>query len=181
MAVTCKGWIWDPLVRVTHWSFVFGCAAAFLTEDTRRLHEFVGYVVLGAVSLRILWGFVGRGHARFAAFVRGPREVWAFVLAMLRGNEPHFEGHNPLGAVMIVTLLSLLLVIGVSGWMTTLDMFWGVGWVEDLHESSANLLLWLVPVHIAGVIFASLRQRENLVLAMITGRKALRHRPAPTG
>lgn len=181
MSETVEKRVWDPLVRVAHWTFAFGCAAAFLTEEMRGPHKLVGYVVLAAVLVRIVWGFAGSEHARFASFVRGPAEVRAYLAAMLRREEPASEGHNPLGALMIVALLALLLVIGLSGWMTTLDMFWGVDWVEDLHEASAELLLWLVPLHVAGVIFASLRHRENLVLAMITGRKPLRHRPAPTG
>lgn len=171
--------VWDPLVRVLHWTFALGCAAAFLTDEMRTAHLVVGYTVLAAVALRILWGFLGRGHARFAAFVRGPREVLAYLAAMLRGEEPYHEGHNPLGAVMIVTLLLLLTVIGVSGWMQTLDAFWGEEWVEELHARSADLLLWIVPLHVGGVIFASLRHRENLVKAMITGRKPPRPQAEP--
>ncbi len=174
--------IWDPVVRLAHWTFVFGCAAAFLTEEARTAHRAVGYAVMAALVVRLLWGFVGNGHARFASFVRGPREVVAYTRAMLRGEEPYFEGHNPLGAVMILTLLALLAVITVSGWMTTLDAFWGEEWVEELHATSAELLLWLVPLHVAGVVFASIRHRENLVVAMITGHKPPRPRrcgPAP--
>ncbi len=166
--------VWDPLVRLCHWTFAIGCAAAFLTEEMRTAHKIVGYAVLAAVLFRILWGFFGSYHARFANFVRGPREVGAYVGAMLRGEEPYHEGHNPLGALMILALLLLLLVIGISGWMQTLDAFWGEEWVEELHATSADLLLWLVPLHVGGVLFASLRHRENLVKAMITGTK-----PAP--
>lgn len=171
MSTRAERRVWDPIVRIAHWTFALGCAAAFLTEEERVLHQAVGYVVLAALLVRILWGFVGRGHARFASFVRGPREVLAYLSTMLRGEEPYFEGHNPLGAVMIVGLLLLLAVITISGWMTTLDMFWGVAWVEDLHETSSALLLWIVPLHVGGVLFASLRHRENLVRAMITGTK----------
>jgi len=166
--------VWDPLVRILHWTFAIGCAAAFLTEEFGTLHKLVGYTVLAAVGLRVVWGFVGPGHARFASFVRGPREVVAYLAALVRGCEPYHEGHNPLGAVMILTLLLLLTVIGISGWMMTVDAFWGEDWVEDLHATSADLLLWLVPLHVAGVIFASLRHKENLVKAMITGRKPAR-------
>ncbi len=173
--------VWDPLVRLLHWTFAFGCAAAFLLEDRRTAHELVGYAVLVAALFRVLWGFLGSHHARFASFVRGPREVAAYVAAMLRGEEPYHEGHNPLGALMILGLLLLLLVIGVSGWMQTLDAFWGEEWVEELHATSADLLLWLVPLHVAGVVFASLRHRENLVKAMITGTKPARSDPVHSG
>lgn len=166
--------VWDALVRLAHWTFAIGCAAAFLTEESRSVHKIVGYIVFGALAARLIWGFVGSKHARFANFVRGPQDVLAYLRAMVRGEEPYYEGHNPLGAVMIVGLLLLLTVITISGWMTTLDMFWGVDWVEELHETSAELLLWIVPLHVGGVIFASLRHQENLVWAMLTGRKPAR-------
>jgi cytochrome b len=182
MSTPAERRVWDPIVRIAHGTFASGCAVAFLTEEQRALHQTVGYLVLAALTVRILWGFFGRGHARFASFVRGPREVLAYLAAMLRGEEPYYEGHNPLGAVMIVGLLVLLAVITISGWMTTLDMFWGVGWVEDLHETSSWLLLWIVPLHVGGVLFASLRHRENLVRAMITGTKPPRaESAAPRG
>lgn len=171
MSGTIEKRVWDPLVRIAHWTFAFGCAAAFLTEELRGPHKAVGYVVLSAVLVRIVWGLAGSEHARFESFLRGPAEVRAYPAAMLRREEPAYEGHNPSGALMSVALLALLLVIGVSGWMTTLDLFWGVALAEDLHEATAELLLWLVPVHVAGVLFAGLRHRENLVTAMITGRE----------
>lgn len=181
MSSSAERRVWDPLVRITHWTFAIGCAAAFLTEEQRSLHKLVGYAVLAALAVRLIWGFIGTRHARFSSFVRSPRVVLDYVAAMIRGSEPYYEGHNPLGAVMILALLSLLSVVTVSGWMMTLDAFWGEDWVEDLHETSADLLLWLVPLHVAGVIFASLRHRENLVKAMITGRKPIPREHGPGG
>jgi len=75
------------------------------------------------------------------------------------------------GAAMIVLLLILLAVIGTSGWMMGLDAFWGVAWVEELHETAANVLIGAVALHVIGAVAESLRHHENLPLAMITGYK----------
>ncbi len=164
--------VWDPFVRLFHWTVVGGVLLAYLTEDFRSLHKTVGYAVLAAVLLRLGWGLIGGRHARFADFVRGPGEVLRYARDILHGREERYLGHNPLGGVMVVALLTTLLVICVSGWMTTLDMFWGEDWVENLHTVAVDLLVFgLVPVHVAGVVFTSLRERTNLVKAMITGYK----------
>ena len=164
-------YVWDPFVRVFHWTVVTGVVLAFLTEDLRPVHKTVGFVVLGAVLLRILWGFWGTRTARFVDFVRGPAEILAYLRAHLRGETRPHLGHNPLGGMMVVALLTVLLTVTVTGWMMTLDAFWGEEWVEDLHEAAANSLFLLVPLHLAGVVFSSLRERVNLVKAMITGYK----------
>ncbi|GBD41826.1 hypothetical protein HRbin39_01212 [bacterium HR39] len=163
--------VWDPFVRIFHWTVVTGVLIAYFTEDWRPVHKLVGYVVLVMVTLRIVWGFLGPRHARFSDFVRGPREVLAHVRDLLRGREPPSVGHNPLGGMMVVALLTTLLVICVSGWMMTLDAFWGDERVEELHESAVNVLLGLVGLHVAGVVFTSLREGVNLVKAMFTGTK----------
>ena len=90
---------------------------------------------------------------------------------MIRGTEPRHIGHNPAGGLMIIGLLVALLGTALSGWMMTLGTFWGVGWVEEIHELLANLMLIMVAVHIASVVFESFRHKENLVRAMISGRK----------
>ncbi len=165
-------YVWDPLVRLFHWTVVGGVFLAYLTEDFRSFHKLVGYTVMVAVLVRLVWGLIGSRHARFADFVKGPLEVLRYAGDVIRGREGRHLGHNPLGGVMVVALLTTLLVIGLSGWMTTLDMFRGEDWVEDLHGVAVDLLLFgLVPMHLAGVLFTSLRERTNLVKAMVTGSK----------
>lgn len=164
--------VWDPLVRIGHWGLVLAVATAWLThEGPAVLHDNAGYLALAIVVVRVLWGFLGPARARFADFVRGPRATLAYARALLAGSEPRFLGHNPLGGWMILALLSTVALAGVSGWLLTTDRFWGSEPVEAVHAGAANLLLLLIALHVAGVIFASLRHRENLVLAMITGRK----------
>lgn len=164
--------VWDPLVRLLHWSVAAACLAdLFLLDSGRWVHRWVGYFVAGAVLVRIAWGFVGPRHARFTDFVPGPARLAAYVRALRRGEEPRHLGHNPLGALMILAFLVLLLAICLTGWMQGTDRYFGIDWVEDLHELLSNLLIAAVLVHVAGAIVASFRHHENLVLAMITGRK----------
>jgi cytochrome b len=164
--------VWDPLVRLGHWALVAGIAVAWLTrEGARGLHEQIGYVVLAIVAVRLLWGFSGTQYARFAQFVRSPATTWAYARQVLADREPRHLGHNPLGGWMTVVLLAMIALVALSGWLYTTDAFWGVKWVADLHQALSDLLLIFIAVHVAGVLFTSYRQRENLVAAMLHGRK----------
>ena len=164
--------VWDPLVRLFHWSLVALFAVAFATgEHLERVHILFGYGVLGLIAFRIVWGFVGNRHARFSDFVCGPGTVISYTRDMIAGRAERCLGHNPAGAIMIVALLTMLTATGVSGYLLTTPTYWHVKWVEALHEVTANVTLGLVGLHVAGVLVSSLMHRENLVLAMITGRK----------
>jgi cytochrome b len=164
--------VWDPIVRIFHWTVVGGVIAnlTFL-RHAETPHIYVGYAVIAALIVRLCWGFVARGHARFTSFVPGPRRLAGYFTAMLGKREPRYVGHNPAGAAMIVLLLVLLATVGTTGWMMSLDAFWGVAWVETLHEITANVLIVAVALHVIGAIVESIRHRENLPLAMITGYK----------
>ena len=164
--------VWDPLVRIGHWALVVGIVATWFVHG--KWHEWLGYTVLAVVTLRIVWGLVARGgsrYARFVQFVHSPAQTRDYTRQILRHSEPRHLGHNPLGGWMIVALLATITGICVSGWLYTTERFWGVGWVEDLHEGLTNFLFVLVALHIGGVIFSSLRHGENLVAAMVSGRK----------
>ncbi len=164
--------VWDPLVRIFHWSLVAGIALAWITsEGLDRVHELIGYGVAALVAIRFVWGFVGTKYARFSQFVKGPRATLGYLRQIATGKAPRYLGHNPAGAAMIVALLTTITGTLVTGWMITLDAFWGVEWLEDLHEVMATFVLVLVGLHVAGVIHASVVHRESLVKAMITGLK----------
>lgn len=164
--------VWDPLVRIIHWSLVGLFAVAFLSGDeSERLHLVAGYTIAGLVALRILWGFIGTRYARFSNFVRGPREVATFLKQSARLEAPRHLGHNPAGGAMILALLAVLVGLSVTGHLMTTDAFWGSEAMEDVHEVLANLMLVLIGLHVLGVAVASLEHGENLVRAMMTGRK----------
>lgn len=165
--------IWDPFVRVFHWLLVIGFAVNFfeIVRPGKYPHRVIGYIVLGLIAARLVWGLVGPRHARFIDFVRSPRHIFRHLSDLLRHRDGRYLGHNPAGGAMVVTLLLVTLLVGVSGWLSRTDWFFGVKWMEDAHGVLANVMLALVGLHVLGVLHACWRHRENLVLSMVTGRK----------
>ncbi len=164
--------VWDPFVRMFHWSLVALVAVALATgEEAEWLHVRVGYAIAALVAFRVIWGFVGSRHAQFSDFVRPPSEVIRFIGQSLRLRAARHLGHNPAGGAMIVAMLVLIAFISATGFMLTTDAYWGSETVKEAHEASAYTLVALVFVHVAGVILASIEHGENLVRAMITGLK----------
>jgi len=164
--------VWDLFVRVCHWLLVILFAVAWYSGGIwDNPHLAAGYFIFGLVVARIVWGFVGSRHARFSDFIYGPRTILLHIADMLRMRAPRYLGHNPAGGAMVIMLLATLIVVCISGVMMTTDAFWGVKWVDRLHETASTIALVLVALHVGGVIFASIEHGENLVRAMITGRK----------
>ena len=168
--------VWDVLVRLLHWSLVSAVLLAWVTSEAdqplaQQVHEWAGLTALAVIALRMVWGVIGSRHARFVQFVRNPRTTLHYAQQMLSLREPRHIGHNPLGAWMIVALLTVGMLAAGSGWLSITDRFWGEEWLAELHEFLANLLLSLAAIHVCGVLFASLRHRENLPRAMLSGRK----------
>lgn len=164
--------VWDAPIRVFHWLMVICFAGAYLTAESeywRLLHVTLGYTMAGLVGFRIVWGLMGTRYARFTAFVRGPKAVARYFGAILRGRPEHHTGHNPAGALAIVAMLALTLAITASGWAIYDDI--AGEWMGEVHEAAANLMLIIVGIHIAAVLLSSWLHHENLVRAMITGRK----------
>lgn len=165
--------VWDRFVRVFHWTLVASFATAyFSTEHIGLLHKGAGYLVLGLIAARAVWGFIAPSrHARFADFVPTPARLLRYLGLLLRGREQRHLGHNPAGAVMILYLLGATLVIGVTGFLMTTDAFWGNELVETLHTTTVDLTLIAIAVHVGANAYESLRHRENMFKAMVTGRK----------
>jgi cytochrome b len=171
-AAQAKVLVWDLPVRVFHWLMVLSFSGAWLTAESerwRQVHITLGYTMAGLVAFRVLWGFVGPKPARFSSFVRGPARAARYVASILRGDAEHHAGHNPAGALAILALLLLAAGVTASGWAN----FNGVGGhaMEEVHEAAANVMLALVAIHLLGVVVGSWAHRENLVRAMVTGRK----------
>ena len=177
---------WDPLVRVFHWSLVFFFLLAFASEDDwMNLHLWAGYAVSMLIGFRLLWGLIGTRNARFLTFVKSPAVVKQHLRDMLSLKPPHYLGHNPVAAVMVVTLLISIILVAFSGMVLiasegqgplagTLFAALNGEAMEEVHEFFANFTLLLVFAHVAGVVVSSFLEGENLVRAMITGRKKTR-------
>lgn len=163
--------VWDPFVRIFHWSVGLLFAIVWASQDWQVIHQPAGYAILALVGLRLLWGVFGSRHARFSDFIRPPDATLTYARALLRGRPPRSLGHNPLGGLMLLTLLGMLLATGASGWLMTTEPMNGSEWIEELHEGLASITLALVGMHVLGVIVMSALHGENLVRAMITGRK----------
>ncbi len=164
--------VWDPFVRVFHWSLATLFLVAYVTGDEiERVHIAAGYVIAGLIALRVVWGFVGPTHARFSNFVKSPRQVLAYLRDVALFRAPRYLGHNPAGGAMIIALLVMLAATGITGIMMTADSYWGAEWVEEVHEAFAHLTVGLIVFHVLGVLIASFEHGENLVKSMITGRK----------
>ena len=206
--------VWDPLVRIFHWSLVAAFVIAYLTGDEEStIHIYSGYAVIGLVLFRIVWGLIGTRHARFWDFVYRPSAIIQYAREFFIGRPKRYLGHNPLGGAMILLLLGSLLATGVTGYLmlgsdgvegaqaeasitpapATAHAAGGIiasayadddddegeedghhehgGLLGEIHEFFANFTLFLVFLHVGGVLLSSLRHRENLVRAMVTGRK----------
>ena len=164
--------VWDPFVRVFHWTLLTLFAVAFATGDEiEGVHIAAGYGIAFLLTLRLVWGVIGPRYARFSSFVRSPRQVLAYLRDVANFKARRHLGHNPAGGAMIMALLAALIGTAVTGYMMTTQAYWGAEWVEQLHEALANGTLVLAGLHVLGVLASSLLHRENLVKAMWTGRK----------
>jgi len=197
--------VWDIGVRLFHWSLVISFVVAYLSsEELDEVHEISGYIVLGLVLFRIVWGFVGSKYARFSDFIYSPATGIAYLKSLRAKNPIHYLGHNPLGGWMIIALLICILGISWTGLkllavedgegplaaeynlitpamaheehekeraqkspeQKKAEEFWG-----KLHEGIVNFTLFLIALHIIGVISGSRAHGENLARAMVTGYK----------
>mgnify|MGYP001819475176 CR=1 FL=1 len=178
--------VWDPFVRIFHWGLVLSFLLAYVTEeDILSIHSLAGYVVIGLLSLRVIWGFIGSHYAKFSEFFYSPSTIYQFLVETRKLKAPRYIGHNPAGGAMIFMLIASLLMTSASGLVVygaaeqagplaglMSDFPLIVSDIsEEIHEFFANFTLLLVILHVGGVLLESLIHRENLVLSMITGRK----------
>ena len=180
--------VWDRFLRFFHWTLVLCFATAFISGEVHLsvIHVLVGYALCVLLAARLYWGFKGSEYARFRAFIFPVSEAVEYLRSMLKGNPKHYYGHNPAGALMVFTLFGLLAAIFVSGLLTlgTIDfegpLVFLANRVTDessyvfrhVHEFLPNVALALVVLHLLGVLVGSIQHKENLVRAMITGKKS---------
>ncbi|WP_376717336.1 cytochrome b/b6 domain-containing protein [Bradyrhizobium sp. 62B] len=169
--------VWDLPLRLWHWAFAACVLAAWFTPTVYdRLHRIVGYTVLGLLAFRFVWGFWGSRYSRFRMIRARLRAAPGYLWNLRRGITGRYIGLNPAGTLMLVALLVSLTVSAVTGAMSVTVTFFGVWWVEDTHHYSSDAAIVLVVLHVLGVLLMGILQRENLIRAMITGRKRIRNR-----
>lgn len=165
---TIKTWDWG--VRLFHWLLVAVIAVAFLSSEEGSAlspwHVPAGWVAAILIAFRLVWGFVGGEHARFVNLIR-PSRMAGHVKGLFAGRVHASLGHNPLGGIAVLALLALIAA-------TTLT---GITGGENGHETIAYILLAMIALHVAAVVAMSFLTRDNLIRAMITGRKKTTHFP----
>ena len=174
--------VWDVPVRVSHWLMVLLVGASWWTAESKRMdwHQDAGYALLALMSFRLYWGFFGSSTARFSQFVRGPRTVVSYV----QGRWAALPGHNPLGALSVLALLGLLFaqialglfavdVDGIESGPLSLYVSFDTGRAAaHWHDVLFDALLWLIGLHVAAVLFYLFYKKENLIAAMLHGKRA---------
>ena len=182
--------VWDAFIRIFHWLLVAALTIALVTSlwlppTWIDAHVIAGTSAAALVAARIVWGFLGPSTARFSGFVRGPQAVLHHLGELRTGFGQRHIGHNPLGAAMILALLATVLAVAASGTVAlggvvksgplAFASSFAVGEAaRQVHALLAYGLLVLIGLHVAGAIFESRRTSENLVKAMVDGRKELR-------
>ena len=164
--------VWDFPVRVFHWLLVVSFAGAWLSSESeaqQMIHYAFGYTAVALVLFRVVWGIVGTRYARFSQFIKGPTETIHHIKSLLTGNQHPGLGHNPAGALAMISLMILIVLIGLTGYWSVKE-FLG-DFMSGAHEAIANLALVVVVIHIAAAIIMSFMQKENLVRSMFTGNK----------
>lgn len=168
--------VWDPLVRLIHWGLALCILLnATVIDDDAAAHSWIGYLAVALVITRLAWGVVGSRYARLADFPPNPFAAMRHAAAMLRGDKTVHLTHNPIGALMVYNLWITVLVLGLTGYMMGTVAYYGVEWVEEVHEAAFNWLIVSIVLHVGGVVLDTWRSGVPLVRSMISGRK---HIPA---
>jgi cytochrome b len=174
--------VWDLPTRLFHWALaicvVLGIVFVKIGGNAIQWHAYCGYTALALILFRVIWGFVGSWHARFANFIPSPSKLIAF----LRGQVDGGLGHNPLGALSVIALLIVVLIQALTGLFTDDDIFFQgpfaryvsnstVALLTSIHRFNQYLIFALVGMHIAAISYYYFVKRENLIGPMVTGDK----------
>ena len=164
--------VWDMPTRIFHWLLVICFAAAWLTSESERLqmiHYAFGYSACALILFRLVWGLIGTKYARFSQFIKGPNEIFGHLKGVLGSHQDVTPGHNPAGGIVMLGLMAIILLIGITGYWSVKEFLGDL--MSEAHEVIASFALALVIIHIAAAVLMSVLQKENLVRAMVTGKK----------
>lgn len=162
---------WSPVTRIIHWAIAIPILLNFFIDGGDYLHKALGYTVVVALMVRIAWGLVTKDKAHFRFFPLSPSSIRSHMSDLIMGKTKDYPGHNPLASFTYAFIWILVGLLGLTGYMMSLDAFWGEEWVEHLHEFFSKALVVLVFCHIAGMIFDSIRHKRKTWKGMITGKR----------
>lgn len=181
--------VWDLPVRLIHWLLVAAIAVSFYTMKTEgapfdfpiEIHAKAGYVVLGLLVFRWIWGITGTHHARFSNFIYSPANIFRYLRDMLSGKGRTYAGHNPMGGMSVVVLMLCVTVQALSGLFLSDDIFFTAplysyvpsdinSLMRKIHAWNSQLMLVLIGLHLLALLMHRLKG-EKLVKAMVTGYK----------
>lgn len=167
--------IWDIPTRLIHWGLA-ACIVLnlWITEEGEDWHEWIGYLAASLVGFRFIVGFGGFSGApasRFSNFPLGVADLKAFISDSLSGNPASSDGHNPLASLTYICVWILVIAMAVTGWMMSLDAFWGEEWLEDTHEALSNGFLLFMVLHASGMIIDAVQHKRSTWMGMITGKR----------
>ncbi len=156
--------VWNTKTRLLHWLVAIPVALNFFIDGGDLPHEILGYVALGGVLVRFIWGFISRDHANFNSFPLSWQEV-------KRSHTQSYPGHNPLASWTYILIWICVILLGITGFMMGLDAYWGEEWLEDLNEQLSTALSALVILHFLGIILDGIKHKRKTWLGMITGKR----------
>jgi len=179
--------VWSLFVRVFHWSLVLLFVLAYITATNGYgdWHMMIGYAVTVLLLARIVYGFLSTGYGRFSRFIYSPKAIWEHGKEIFQGHPEHYAGHSPMGGLMVFALIGSLLTLVFAGliyqgWGEYEGPLWWLDWMPGdafahqmwhLHKWLPDILIGLIGLHVLGVLLACAQHRENLIRAMITGKK----------
>lgn len=174
--------VWDLPTRIFHWALLALVLVSWFTgeeEGLAAVHRLSGEAIAGLIVFRVVWGFIGGDHARFSSFVAGPATIAAHVADMRSPAPKRWLGHNPLGGLAVMLMLLTVAAIVFTGLFNDGEHNAGpfagaLGDIGEIHELLFRVLQGLVVVHLLGVVFETVKTKDALVPAMITGYKTRR-------
>lgn len=188
--------VWDPVTRVWHWVLVFSVTLGwgfgeFMSLDNVTWHFYIGYLILGLMVFRIIWGLFGPTPVRFKNLLPTISSTIEYTKTITRRSPSGVAGHNPLGSLWLIAILLLLSAQGVTGLFIEEDDLDENGplfeYVSDetsdmlngWHDYLSTMILVMVTLHVSVLVYYLLWKKENLIKPMINGWKWIRDNKNP--
>jgi cytochrome b len=164
--------IWSPLIRLFHWGLAILVISNLFNEAGDKTHRTFGYIAFGLIVFRLGYGFIGKDYANFKTWPIRPSQLTLYLKNFPTSHSTRYVGHNPLGALMMVVMLTLVATLGITGYLgRETEIFLFNETLENIHTVAGNLMYACIAFHILGALVSSFKHKENLIGAMVHGKK----------